>query len=590
MNIRNVFSLLPCVLTLFVSSVLCGPIVYRITIDPKDVSGFNVEIRAHSESPTVRLAMAAHPEYHDRYFRYVENFSAESGGRKLSVTNPEEAVWQVDGVRGTLTVRYRVSPVAKEREWRQTWKPYLTPTGGMVGDLHTLMYIVGQEKHPALLTLDMPGGWKAVSGLEPTNDPRTFAGTVELLLDSPVLIGDVKEWQFTAAGVPHTIAIWSPADAKPVDAAPIVEGIQKLAGQAIKAFGKPPYPRYAFLLENGGQAALEHTTSVNIGISRELSDTLATIGHEYVHVWNLMDVRPRERVGLKYKFAEPTGVLWWSEGATIMFAGLLLRRAGGLGDRRSRLQRLESLIARYLSAPGYSTLSAELVSRGDSHPEVLGDNWAGTHLQGEVLVNMLDLTIRDATDGRRSVDDVMRILAAKFDSDRGIVNSDLEKALNEVCRCNTRGFFDEYIYAAKQVEFDRYLTLMGMRAEVKQVPAVDPDGKPSVDLRVGPMSPEGELRLRITNSNSAWARAGVRTGDRLVSANDKPITAWTEFRTWLRTLKLIDTVRLVVERGGEQRTIEFKIAPFEIPSVKIVELPGASSRQIELRNAWINGS
>jgi len=436
----------------------------------------------------------------------------------------------------------------------------------------------------------MPADWKAVSGLETTDDPRTFAGTVELLLDSPVMIGDFREWKFMAAGVPHTVAIWSPPDAKAVDAAPIVQGIQKLAEQAIKAFGKPPYPQYAFLLENGGQAALEHATSVNVGISVERDFGFDEIAHEFIHVWNLIDVRPKERIGLKQKFAEPAGVLWWSEGATIMFADLLIRRAGLGGNRRTRLQRLESLIARYLSAPGYSTLSAEMVSRGDSYPELLGDNWAGTHLQGEVLVTMLDLKIRGVTDGKRSVDDVMRLLATKFDSDRGIVNSDLERAINDVCHCQTRGFFNEYIYAAKQVEFDRYLGLIGMRAEIKQVPAVDAEGKPSVDLRIGPVTPAGELKLRITNSNSTWARAGIRTGDKLVSANGKPIADWPAFRTWLRTLMIGDTARLLVERAGEKRTIEVKLGTFDTPSVSIVDVERPSPKQFTLRNAWINGT
>jgi predicted metalloprotease with PDZ domain len=578
------FALAACV---YASS---SSVQYKIRVDVADLSGFDVEMRIPNQGGTIRVAMAAHPEYDDRYFRYVEDFSAESGGRKLSVTRPDEAVWQVEGVRGELTIRYRVNPAPKEREWRQAWKPFLTPTGGMVGDLHMLMYLVGDEKRSARLNLDLPAGWNAATGLEPTSDPKGFTGTLEDMLDSPVMVGKFDEWKFDAGGVPHKIVIWSPAEAKAVDAAPIVQGIQKLAEQAIKAFGKPPYPRYTFLLENGGQAALEHGTSVNVGISPGPNFGFDEIAHEYIHVWNLMDVRPRERVGLRHKFAEPTGVLWWSEGATIMFADLLIRRAGLAGERRTRLQRLESLIARYLSAPGYSNLSADLVSRGDSHPELLPDNWAGTHLQGEVLVNMLDLKIRDVTDGGRSVDDVMRLLATRFDQDHGITNSDIERALNEVCRCQMRGVFDEYIYAAKQVEFDQYLGLIGMRAEIKRVPAVDSDGKPSVDLRVGPVSPEGELKLRITNPNSAWAHAGVRTGDKLVSANGNAIADWPAFRTWLRTRKTGDTAQLLVERAGEKRTIEVKLAGFDIPSVSIVEVEGATPKQIRLRNAWINGT
>lgn len=583
------------------SSAICGSqaINYKITINPADLTAYEIEIHLRDQRGPVRLAMAAHPEYDDRYFRYVENFSAESGGTKLTFTKPDQAVWQIDGGRGDLMVRYRVTPAAKEREWRQTWKPFLTPTGGRVGDLHVLMDVVGGEKKAPRLTLDMPVEWKAASGLEQVSD-RAFAGTVEEILDGPVIVGKFDEWKFDAGGVPHKIVIWSPADAEPIDAEPIVQGIQKLTHQAIKACGKTPYPRYAFLLENGGQAALEHRTSLNVGITGPLNELFHSIAHEYIHVWNLMDVRPRERVGLKYKFADPTGVLWWSEGATIFFSDLLTRRAGLAGDGRtqtrglpsseaSRLLRLESLIARYLSAPGYSALSAELVSRGDSHPQLLGDNWAGTHLQGEVLVTMLDLKIQDATDGRKSVDDVMRLLAERFDADRGIVNADLEVAIKDVCSCDVQPFFGEHIYAARQVDFDRYLNVIGMRAEITQVQAVDGEGRPSVDLRIGPIDGT-EFKLRITNSNSAWYRAGVRTGDKLVSANGSPIADWGAFRNWLRTLKIGDTAQLVVSRDGVEKAIEVPIRPFEVPSVRVIGLENTSAKHLRIREAWKAGN
>src|SRR5687768_6415443 len=140
---------------------------YKIHIDRSDLSAYDIEMRIRGNNSQPRLAMAAHPEYDDKYFRYVEDFSAESGGRKLTVSKPEKAIWVIDGVRGELIVRYKVRPSPEERAWRQTWKPFLTSTGGMVGDLHLLMYVVGEEKRQARLTLELPAGWKAVSGLEP---------------------------------------------------------------------------------------------------------------------------------------------------------------------------------------------------------------------------------------------------------------------------------------------------------------------------------------------------------------------------------------------------------------------------------------
>ena len=56
----------------------------------------------------VRIAMAAHPEYDDRYWRYVENLTAESRGVNVQVTNEEDALWSVRAPRGDVTVKYRI--------------------------------------------------------------------------------------------------------------------------------------------------------------------------------------------------------------------------------------------------------------------------------------------------------------------------------------------------------------------------------------------------------------------------------------------------------------------------------------------------
>jgi predicted metalloprotease with PDZ domain len=66
----------------------------------------------------------------------------------------------------------------------------------------------------------------------------------------------------------------------------------------------------------------------------------------------------------------------------------------------------------YINNPAYALFSAEQVSRVayNAEPGALGDYSASTHLEGELIGTMLDLIIRDATRGRRSMDDVMRLL------------------------------------------------------------------------------------------------------------------------------------------------------------------------------------
>src|SRR5713101_2120133 len=75
-------------------------ISYTIRVDKEDLSGFAVEIRVRGAGKIVRIAMASHPEYDDRYWRFVENLSAESRGVSLNVTREEDALWRVEAPNG----------------------------------------------------------------------------------------------------------------------------------------------------------------------------------------------------------------------------------------------------------------------------------------------------------------------------------------------------------------------------------------------------------------------------------------------------------------------------------------------------------
>ncbi|MDX6289257.1 MAG: hypothetical protein QOH42_1056, partial [Blastocatellia bacterium] len=170
-------------------------ISYKIRVDVNDLSGFDVEMRIQRAGGIVRIAMASHPEYDDRYWRYVENLTAESRGAPLQITNEESALWRVVASGGDLTVKYRIHLPTETTPTRAAWKPFLSATGGLIGDLHSLMYVVGATSVPTRVTLDLPRGWASASGLDPTKDPKTFtASSVELMLDSPISVGQFRTW------------------------------------------------------------------------------------------------------------------------------------------------------------------------------------------------------------------------------------------------------------------------------------------------------------------------------------------------------------------------------------------------------------
>ncbi len=583
--------------SVFAHQELRPHIFYEIRVDPADLSGFTVEMRVRRAGDTVRIAMAAHPEYDDRYWRYVENLSAESRGARLTVTREENTLWRISAPGGDLNVKYRIHLPPQTTPTRAAWRPFISPAGGLVGDLHSLMYVVGATSAPARVTLDIPGGWAIASGLEPTHDPRTFAASsVALLLDSPIAIGQFRRWDFAEKGVPHTVVYLSQPDATPFDSVSFIAGIRRLVSEALKIFGKPPYHSYTFIYQDGADGALEHLNSVTIGaksqnLAQGLTGVFQITAHEFFHTWNLMHVRPVERVGVRYRPAEQTSELWWGEGVTIYFSDLLLRRAKLPVFDPTRIARLEYEIADYLLTPGYSRISAERASRASGDPPALGDDFASVYLQGELLGAMLDLMIREATHGRRSLDDVMRTLSDRFTPQHGINGRDIERAAHDVCGCDAHPFFESYVRGARPIDFDHYLRAIGLRTHVSWSPALGSDRKPAPDLRIFAfMTPEDSgPKLRLTNPDSAWGRAGLHTGDRLVSLDGQRVATATDFRTRLGQLRVGQTARLEIMRDGDVSTVAVLVTGYDRPTVRIQEIADATPEQLRLRARWADG-
>ena len=573
-------------------------ISYTLRVDSADVSGFNVSMSVRGTRDTVLLAMATHPEYDDRYWRFVRDVRVESPDARATVARVDSSLWRVVATGGSFTVHYRLALPATAAGQRQAWRPFLRPTGGLVGGPHSFMYVVGQTLAPAHVRLDLPAAWSIATGLAPTADSRTFyAPSALVLMESPMLVGHLRDWRFEVENVPHRVVYWPRPDASAFDSVALVGSIERLARQAITLFGRAPYRDYVFQLQDGAFGALEHPNSVTLGapsdaLARGMGPFLEEAAHEYFHAWNLMRIRPLEYADLTYRKPAPSGGLWFSEGLSMFYSDLLLRRAGLPVSEPTRTAHLEELIARYLSSPGNGLLSAQRVSEAEygGLPDALGDYSASPHTQGELIGAMLDLRIRHATAGRRSMDDVMRLMLERHSGTRGFTGRDIERAVTAVCRCNVAPMFDAHVRSGHPIAFDNYLRLMGLRADVTWRPALGADGRPEADLRAYAYDSGDGPRLGVTDPKSAWGRAGLHSGDRIYAVNGVPMPTAEIARRTFRALRSGDTVRVDVEqRGGLRRTATVPMTPFDIPVVRLRDLPTVTAAQRALRARWESG-
>ena len=577
------------------------PVVsYSLRIDAADLSGFDVEMRLRNAPDTFRVAMAAHPEYDDRYWRFVDGPRVDAPGGAASVMREDSALWRVSAPGGEATLRYRIRLPPAEGPPRAAWRPFLTATGGLTGGPHAFMYVVGATLAPSHVTLDLPPDWDVATGLAPTSDARTFfAPSADVLVDAPIFAGRFRSWRFAVDGVPHRVAYWPLPEATPFDTAAFVRAVEGVVRQAAALFGRPPYREYTFVFQDGAYGGLEHLNSVTLGapssaLARGQAALIGEAAHEFFHTWNLMRIRPAERTGIDYRQRGQSRGLWFSEGLSMFYADLLPRRAGVPTNDSTRVAHLERLLERYLFSPGNTHISPERASLAEygAPPGTLGDYDPSVHAQGEVLGTMLDLIVRDATAGRRSMDDVMRAMLERFAGERGFTSRDVERTVADVCGCPMQAFFDSYVRNARQVDVDRYLRLIGLRAQVTRAPALGADGHPMPDRRVFAWQPPGEraLSLLITDPASAWGRAGLHTGDRLVAVNGIPIATPPELRGAITRARIGDTVDVEVTRANAPWRTRVVVSGYDRPVVRIQEIVGPTDQMRARRMQWAAGT
>jgi predicted metalloprotease with PDZ domain len=578
---------------------------YSVTIDTADLSGFDVTVQIEGAPRSIRLAMAVHPEYNDRFWRYVRNMRAESVGKPthLAFAIEAENAWRIYTRNGFAIVHYRIELPRENPLNRAVWHTTLRADGASINSTDTFLYLTDFPLAPVRVTFDIPDHWEIASSLNHSRGEEIVGtrrywppleGTTQDLLDSPILLGAFRTSSFALQGVSHAVFYWSLPNATPFDTTEFVDGIRKVAEQAVDVFGKPPYERYLFLLEDGAWGALEHANSVTIGMpSRDLARDprayLTELAHEFFHTWNLVRLYPEGRGTLSERPPEHSTGLWLGEGITMYYAEALTRRAGFPERGLSRADLLAEELESYYSSPGNMLVSPEVASsRAVDTTGINGDYEPNYYVQGRLIGTALDLMIADSTSGRRGLDDVMRALYSDFAMKQGFTTADVERSASRICGCNLRGFFDQHVRNPGQLDFNDYLRSIGYRVTVDTIPATDSVGARQPDLRIWANPPRngGRMRVMISNPSSVWGKSGLHTGMEMVAFNGAQIDSFPDFRRALRNVKLGDVVPVDIVHGDKRSRVLVTVTGYDRPRVRITDAPNLTPAQLKRRRLW----
>jgi predicted metalloprotease with PDZ domain len=521
------------------------------------------------------------------FARFLSGFTAMAGDKALDWDKLDYDTWRIDpaGAR-TIAVRfdYRAETLDNAVAWSR-------PDFAFFNGTNLFPYPEGRGfAFPATVTVKTQPGWLIATGMEPAPAAGTYReANYHDLVDKPFFVGRFDLDSLEVEGKWHRLATYPAGAMMGPSRSLLWDQIAKTVPKLAAVFQETPWRTYITMLvftqEVGGGSALEHSNS-HLGIYNPGfigTPLLASItDHEIFHAWNVKRLRPADMWPYDYAGPQETPWLWVSEGITDYYADLALVR-GGVVDSAAFLGLTGDKMAQVAAEPPTALEDASL------------STWIkpvdGTQYQyypkGSLAGFMLDVLIRDGSDNRRSLDDVMRELyRSAYKKGRGFTATDWWPAVSRAAGGRSFTEFNaRYIDGRDPFPFSDVLARAGLRQ------VSDTVREPRLGLATAQDSAGAVVVQQVQPGGVAQA-AGVKAGDQLIALGDVAIMD-PDFGTAFRSRfgkNEGDSLPIRVLRGTDTLTLHGVVRLVARVESKLAADPNASEKAKRVRSGLFTGA
>ena len=579
----------------------------QVEVSFADLSGDPLELHMSRASPG-RYAV------HEFAKNVFDLQVTDSAGASLAVTHTAPNQWVVATHPSAVRLSYRVFGDRTDGTYLS-----IDSAHAHINMPAALMWARSLETRPVNVRFEPPAGsnWRVATQLFPGTDAQTFtAPNLQYLMDSPSELSSFALRTFTVADGSRQptfrIAIHHDGDDAELDG--FARDVEKIVREERGVYGEfAPYDggTYTFIADylpwaNGD--GMEHRNSTILTSASSLRTNrgglLSTVSHEFFHSWNVERIRPKSLEPFDFDEANMSGELWLAEGFTNYYGPLVLRRAG-LTQLSEFSATIASAINEVTLSPGRQVHTAEEMSQMapfvDAATSIDRTNFDNTFISyytwGESIALGLDLTLRQRSDGKITLDDFMRAMWQQFGKpggrapgyvDRPYTMADAKAVLASVAgdRAFADDLFARYIQGHEVPDYARLLGAAG--------------------LVLRPRAPQsgfvGELRLqdaaggvRITAAvpvGSSAYRAGLDRDDVITAIGGTSMRRAEEVDAAIRGTSPGSMAAVTYLRRGRGQPLMTSIRTVADPTLEVVPVEQAggtlSDAQRRFRDGWLS--
>lgn len=542
----------------------------QYSIVPKDLAGHLFQVTLTISQPDPQGQQLVLPawipgSYMVREFaRNIIRLRAHGHGKKIAIRKRDKQTWQAAPCVSELTIEYEV--YAWDLSVRAA---HLDQSHGFFNGTSVFLQVSGQENLPHIVDIQPPtqstdagyananqgtATWRVATSLprlkaKPYGFGTYVAANYDELIDHPVEMGSFGLVSFQAHQVQHDFVLTG--QVPNVDLQRIAADLKKICETEI-AFFEPrskraPMERYVFMTMaiGEGMGGLEHRASTalvcsrhdlptknNPGMSDAYINFLILCSHEYFHTWNVKRIKPAVFTNYDLTRENYTSLLWLFEGFTSYYEDVFLVRAGLISEEqyfKLVAKNINSVLrgsGRTKQSVAESSFDAwtKYYRQDENAPNAIVSYYA----KGAMLGLALDLLLRSETAGKKSLDDVMRVLWQQYGRDfyqqwsagkaQGVAENQMDALIEQVTGVPVKRFMDRYVRGTEDLPLVALFAKFG-------VEVIDQSPRHKLSLGVRLVKQGNDCKLANVYESGAAHRAGLSAGDVLIAVNGLRVTA-----------------------------------------------------------------
>jgi predicted metalloprotease with PDZ domain len=596
-----------------------APVSYRLSFPEAEHRLMQVDV-SFDDLPSGPLELRMSRSSPGRYalHEFAKNLFdvriTDAAGSPLPVARPNPHQWNVPSHSGRVSVAYRVYGDRVDGTYLA-----IDSTHAHINMPAALMWARGLENRPVAVRVEPPSGsgWRVGTQLMQGADAFTFsAPNLQYLMDSPTEVSAFAVRTFSLTDVPASpvfrLVVHHMGGDAELDA--FATDVQKIVREARYVFGEYPayegnmYTFVADYLPWANGDGMEHRNSTILTSATSIRSNrlglLDTISHEFFHGWNIERIRPRSLEPFNFEDANMSGELWLGEGFTSYYGPLVMVRSG-LTQIDDFAAEMTDVVNGVANSPGRRLRSAEDMSRlapfVDAAVSVDRNSFDNTYISyytwGAAIALGLDLTLRDRSGGKITLDDFMRALWQKYGKpggkapgyvDNPYTVADLKTALASVSgdAAFADNFFARFIQGRELVDYEPLLARFGFVLRKASQRAAS-----AGRLRLQDVQGRPRIVASVPFGSPAYT-AGLERDDVILAVGGMDVGSANDVEQAIRQRKPGDEIAVVFERRGQRVAGRLRLEAD--PQLEIVRAETAgrplSADQRRLRDAWLSSA